>query len=306
MNHTIATIAVLVASVFWGTTGTAASFAPDISPFAIGAFAMGFGGVLLCLTSLTQLINNAITLRKHYPLTLLGSACVAIYPLAFYTSMNSAGVAIGTVVSIASAPLFTVLLEYLIEKKPLATRWLVSFCFGAVGICLIALGKDSHSAAKGLFSQNIGILLGLIAGLTYAGYSWVAKRLISNGVHSRATMASLFGGAACVLLPSLLITGDTLFATVINTSVALYMAIVPMFFGYWLFSIGLKTIAASQAVLITLLEPIIATVLAIVILNEQFQQIGWLGIGLVGVSLVIQTVNIKQFVIHCKKRILTI
>ncbi|MCG9736100.1 DMT family transporter [Pseudoalteromonas shioyasakiensis] len=306
MNHTIATIAVLVASVFWGTTGTAASFAPDISPFAIGAFAMGFGGVLLCLTSLTQLINNASTLRKHYPLPLLGSACVAIYPLAFYTSMNSAGVAIGTVVSIASAPLFTVLLEYLIEKKPFATRWLVSFCFGAVGICLIALGKDSHSAAKGLFSQNIGILLGLIAGLTYAGYSWVAKRLISNGVHSRATMASLFGGAACVLLPSLLITGNTLFATVINTSVALYMAIVPMFFGYWLFSIGLKTIAASQAVLITLLEPIIATVLAIVILNEQFQQIGWLGIGLVGVSLVIQTVNIKQFVIHCKKRILTI
>ena len=281
MNHTIATIAVLVASVFWGTTGTAASFAPDISPFAIGAFAMGFGGVLLCLTSLTQLINNAITLRKHYPLTLLGSACVAIYPLAFYTSMNSAGVAIGTVVSIASAPLFTVLLEYLIEKKPFATRWLVSFCFGAIGI-------------------------GLIAGLTYAGYSWVAKRLISNGVHSRATMASLFGSAACVLLPSLLFTGDALFATVTNTSVALYMAIVPMFLGYWLFSIGLKTIAASQAVLITLLEPIIATVLAIVVLNEQFQQIGWFGIGLVSISLVIQTVNIKQFVIHCKKRILTI
>ena len=113
MNHTIA---VLVASVFWGTTGTAASFAPDISPFAIGAFAMGFGGVLLCLISLNQLINNASTLRKHYRLTLLGSVCVAIYPLAFYTSMNSAGVAIGTVVSIASAPLFTVLLEYLIEK----------------------------------------------------------------------------------------------------------------------------------------------------------------------------------------------
>ena len=85
MKHTIATMAVLVASVFWGTTGTAASFAPDISPFAIGAFAMGFGGVLLCLTSLTQLINNASTLRKHYRLTLLGSACVAIYPLSFYT-----------------------------------------------------------------------------------------------------------------------------------------------------------------------------------------------------------------------------
>ena len=102
MNHAIATIAVLVASVFWGTTGTAASFAPDISPFAIGAFAMGFGGVLLCLTAIKQLIDDANKLSQHYRLILLGSACVAIYPLAFYTSMNSAGVAIGTVISIAS------------------------------------------------------------------------------------------------------------------------------------------------------------------------------------------------------------
>ena len=82
------------------------------------------------------------------------------------------------------------------------------------------------------------------------------------------------------------------------------MAIVPMFLGYWLFSIGLKTIAASQAVLITLLEPIIATILAIVILNEQFQQIGWLGIGLVSISLIIQTVNFKRILVRYSKRLL--
>lgn len=34
-------LAVVVASFLWGTTGTAAQYAPTISPFAIGAFAMG-------------------------------------------------------------------------------------------------------------------------------------------------------------------------------------------------------------------------------------------------------------------------
>ena len=33
-------IAIVIASFLWGTTETAAQFAPEISPVAIGAFAM--------------------------------------------------------------------------------------------------------------------------------------------------------------------------------------------------------------------------------------------------------------------------
>ncbi|HBZ8439976.1 TPA: EamA family transporter, partial [Serratia marcescens] len=44
-------LAIVIASFLWGTTGTAASFAPDISSFAIGAFSMGFGGILLCVNA---------------------------------------------------------------------------------------------------------------------------------------------------------------------------------------------------------------------------------------------------------------
>lgn len=42
-------IAVLIASILWGTTGTAASYAPNLSPLAIGAIAMGGGGLLQAL-----------------------------------------------------------------------------------------------------------------------------------------------------------------------------------------------------------------------------------------------------------------
>ena len=40
------TLSVVAASVLWGTTGTAATFAPGVSPLAIGAVAMGAGGLL--------------------------------------------------------------------------------------------------------------------------------------------------------------------------------------------------------------------------------------------------------------------
>ncbi|MEN6670337.1 hypothetical protein AAJP47_08175 [Psychrobacter sp. B38] len=41
-----AVICVVIASIFWGTTGTVSALAPDISPLAIGAFAMCVGGGL--------------------------------------------------------------------------------------------------------------------------------------------------------------------------------------------------------------------------------------------------------------------
>ena len=46
-------VALVLASLLWGTTGTTASFLPDdVSPLAIGASTMGIGGALLTPGSL--------------------------------------------------------------------------------------------------------------------------------------------------------------------------------------------------------------------------------------------------------------
>lgn len=282
-------LAIVVACFFWGTTGTAASFTPNVSPLATGAFAMGGGGVLLVLHAFRELYKDLPVLRASYQLMLIGGVAVAIYPLAFYSSMRMSGVAVGTVVSIASAPFFTVLLECLISKKAVSKPWLVSFVIGAVGITLLTLGKDVPKASATLVSLHyLGVILGLVAGLSYALYSWAAKGMIERGVHSKSAMASMFGLAAAVLLPSLLITGENLFSTPNNLGVAVYMAVVPMFLGYVLFGYGLKFISASQATLITLLEPAVATIMAVMIVGEQINSIGWLGMGLIVLCLLLQ------------------
>ena len=99
------TIAILVASILWGTTGTAAAFAPTLGPLAIGAVAMGGGGLLQALVASRAIRENRQFIRRNIPIILLGIAAVGIYPLAFYSSMHYAGITIGTVVSIGSAPL---------------------------------------------------------------------------------------------------------------------------------------------------------------------------------------------------------
>jgi DME family drug/metabolite transporter len=69
------------------------------------------------------------------------------------------------------------------------------------------------------------------------------------------------------------------------------MAIIPMFLGYLLFGFGLNFIDASKATLITLIEPLVATILAIFIIGERFKVIGWVGIALVSLCLLMQTIK---------------
>lgn len=290
-----AVLCVVVASVLWGTTGTASAFIPDVSPLGIGAFAMGVGGILLVLNAKKHLVSDKAKLLSQPKVLFIGSLCVAIYPLAFYSSMRLAGVAIGTVISIASAPFFTVMMERLISNKHITRRWKISFTFGVIGVILLTLGKTHYlDVTVASSNQVLGVLLGLVAGLTYATYSWSARQMIENGVNAKSAMASMFGLSAILLLPSLLFTGDNLFLDVKHISVALYMAIAPMFLGYLLFGQALRVIEASRATLITLLEPIVATILAIIIIGEAFSPIGWLGMGLMVICLLLQVIKIPK------------
>lgn len=291
-NQALGFIAVIIAGIMWGTTGTAASFAPDVNALAIGAIATGGGGLLMLLKAFPQLLKQRHLLTQHFLTVIMGGLCVLIYPLAFYSSMRLAGVAIGTVVSIASAPCFAVILEWLLNRKVITAKWILSFALGATGIVLLALGKsEAEILTTGDAQREWGILLGLIAGLTYAGYSWTGKALITHGTTSGVSMASQFGFAACLLLPSLYFTGDNVMASATNISVAVYMAFLPIFIGYLLFGYGLKSIDASTATLITLLEPVVATVLAVVVLNERFSLSGWAGIVLIGACIAVQMIT---------------
>ncbi|WP_368396698.1 EamA family transporter [Streptomyces sclerotialus] len=108
-------LCVPLASVLWGTTGTAATFARAVGPLAIGAVAMGVGGLLQALAAAPRIAREASRLRAQRGAVLLGAVAVGVHPLAFYSSMHLAGVAAGAVVSIGSAPLASVLIERVVE-----------------------------------------------------------------------------------------------------------------------------------------------------------------------------------------------
>ncbi|OBT25568.1 DMT family transporter [Vibrio splendidus] len=284
------TLAILFASILWGTTGTAASFAPDLSPLAIGAFSMGVGGLMQAGLAYRKILFAFDKLLQNKKLLTVSALALAIYPLAFYSSMKLSGVAIGTVVSIATAPFFSALLECLISKKNnINKRWLTSFAIGVVGIGLLVFSESSSANESGDDLKLLGIALGLLAGLCYAIYSWATKALIDKDIESQAAMGSIFGLGAMLLLPTLWFTGDNLFSSQTNVLVISYLTLIPQCLGYVAFSFGLRHVTASSANLLTLFEPVVAAVLAVCVVGELIPFIGWLGMFLIVLCLLIQS-----------------
>lgn len=277
---TRATIALVLACLMWGTTGTVAHFMPpEVSPVAIGAATMGVGGVLLFLASARGALA-AIRDPAARRWLALGAVGVAVYPLAFYPAMNLAGVAIGNVVSLGTGPVFAALLEWVWERRPLSRRWALCTAAAIGGVALLAFGRGDQVGPN----VPAGIGLGLIAGLAYALYTYAASRAIRTGHHSRAVMGGMFGIGAIPLWVVLLFLGAPILNSWSSIGIAAYLAIGPTFLGYLLFGIGLRSIRSSAATTITLLEPVVATALAVLVVGERLSVLGWAGLVLIVVA----------------------
>ena len=199
-SHHRAVLMLLAASMLWGTTGTAASFAEGASPLAIGAASLGIGGLLQAVAGIRAMLRHRAQLGQHRGLILAGAAGVLAYPLAFYSSMHLGGVALGTVISLGSAPLFSGLLERIMDGAQLSRRWYLAAALGIAGSTLLGMAR-ADGAGSGLMVAA-SCLLGLLAGASYALYSWAAGRIMAADIPRSAAVGAVFGGGGLLLMPA--------------------------------------------------------------------------------------------------------
>lgn len=272
-------LSIALASVLWGTTGTAASLLPaDVSPLFVGAATMGIGGMLLLVAS----PRGAMALlrdRTAHGWLGVGAVSVFVYPLAFYPGMDLAGVAIGTVVALGSAPIFAAALEVVLERRAPGWPWLIGTGVALLGMILLIGGEGV--IGQNPAARNTGIILGLLAGVSYAVYTYGSVRLIARGHAARSVMGAVFGLGAVLLMPLVLVLGSPHWSDSATMPIVAYLALGPMFLAYLLFGQGLRTVGSSSATAITLIEPVVATLLAVTVVGEQLSAGAWLGLALI-------------------------
>ncbi|WP_133518196.1 DMT family transporter [Curtobacterium flaccumfaciens] len=283
--------AVVVAAAVWGTTGTATHFAPGVPAFVFGAVTFGLGGLVLAAAAGRGTLR-AIARRGTRGWVLLGAASLVVYAVAFYAALADAGVALGTTVAIGSSPVFAGLVEWASDRRRVTPRWVVATLVSVVGMVVVTLARSEGSHADG--SLVLGLGSALLAGLTYALYSWSVARGMQatppvRGARTRSDgrglVGAVFGLAAVPLVVLAVVGGHDHLGVPAHWPVFLYLALVPTVLGHSLYAFGLRSVSASVATLLSLLEPVVAAVLAVLVVGEHLGVLGWAGIGLVVVGL---------------------
>lgn len=321
-------IFVLLACVLWGTTGTAHSFAPEgMSAHWVGALRLVVAASFFIV--LATIAPKAAAQPAQMPQTpstqnrtldrglaraqaqspsdgatattaaalpsgqlLLCALCMVAYNLAFFDGLRRTGVGLGTAVAIGSSPVFAGLLSAALLKRWPARAWWLGTAIGIVGGALMALanhGDETGHLASG-WDLMLGLALCLLAGLAYGSYAVLCQPLLARAGVARAN-AWVFATAALLSLPAAAGLGGALPAMdVRGWGVVVYLGVFATGLAYWFFSQGLRTISAATGVTLSKAEPIVAFVLAIVVLGEPVSAQAIVGLTLVlaGLALVMR------------------
>ena len=282
-----AVAAVLAAAVLFGTTGTAQALGPDsTSPLGVGAVRLAVGGLalLLVLPLVGGSAGSAARLWRT-PVGLLAGLCTALYQVCFFAAVDRAGVALGTLVTIGSGPVFAGLLGALLLRERVETSWLV-----ATGTCVAGLALLSLSGGGSAGGDAVGLLLALASGAAYAAYTVAAKQLMRAGRPPADVMASAFALGGLLLVPLLATQPLGWLTTPGGWALAAYLGLVTTTAAYLLFGRGLAVLAAGPVTTLVLAEPLVATALGVGVLDERLPAPGVAGAGLVLAGLALQGV----------------
>jgi DME family drug/metabolite transporter len=263
---------VLLAAVLWGTVGTTQTFLTDgINPLTVAMMrsAVG-GGTLLFIAILMRKIKFRHWAWKY---TFFAALSMALFQPLFFSSVRLTGVAIGTVVTIGSSPVFAGLIDWLYFKNKPTRTWGVATLLAIVGCVLLFVNKGEATV------NPVGIALALCAGTAFAIYTHVSKALMEKE-EALPAVAMTFSISALLLCPISLVYGIEWVGQSANWLPLAFMGVFGTSIAYLLFLTGLQKISSSSAVTLSLGEPLTAAILGVFLVGEYLSVTAWIGVAM--------------------------
>ena len=279
---------VLMAAMLWGTTGTAQTLAPAGLPAHwVGALRLLFSAVFFLVFVLFAFRGASLSTHlSQVPWRWVGVAGVtmAAYNLSFFAGVKASSVAVGTAIALGSGPIWAGLLQMAVVRRSPAGAWWGGTLLAVAGGIWMVLGSASQ-----LQISASGVALCLVAGLSYAAYTLISKRMVSSTPAPIVTLC-IFSCAALLALP-LARAGSALPATSWQGwGILVYLGVVATGVAYLLFTHALRRVSGTTAVSMCLAEPLTAFVLAVLVVGERPPLAAYAGLVLVmaGLALVVR------------------
>lgn len=230
-----------------------------LSALDITAYRAAIAGLAICVLLSLQKKPIKLHRAKDYVIAILLGIAVGIHWVTYFAGMQLAGITVG-MLAFFTYPVITVFLEPLLNKSKPKTKDIISAVVVIFGIYLLIpnvnLGDDI----------TLGVLTGVVSALFFALRNITHKRYFSE-----------YGGPQTMfyqtLVASLMLCAFIeVPITEINDTDLILLLIAGVVFTampHSLFAASLKHLSAATAGLISCLQPLYGTILAIIILHER-------------------------------------
>ncbi|GIE98466.1 DMT family transporter [Paractinoplanes rishiriensis] len=275
----------VVAGTLWGAgglTGSLLAREAGLTAPAVATYRLGAGGLLLVLYLILTGRPAPRGRRAWTRITVLGLLAAA-FQASYFASVSRVSVSLATLLTIGAAPVLVLAVESVLGRRRLGGRAL-----GTVGLAVLGLTLLVGIPGNGLEWPAVlaGSGFALLAAATFATMTMVGAapvpgldELASTGFAFTlgAVVLAPFAGAGLGFPPSPPAIGLLLLLGAGPTAIAW-----AAYFG------GLRVAGAGTAALMALLEPLVGTALAIVILGDRLGPAGVAGALLLVAALAVE------------------
>ena len=279
-KHNIGPLLILLAGCFWGSMG--------IFVRRLGTF--GFSSVqIVCIrVTLAALFFSVLLLAKDrrgfrialrdLPLFLgLGFGSILFFTVCYFTAITMMPLSTAAIL-LYTSPIWIMLMSVLFFREKLNAVKLVALGLAFAGCVLV-------SGVSGEGITLAGLLVGLGSGIGYGLYSilgTVALRKYSPYTVTAYTFLFAAAGSWAVCSPRDMVAKfaaapDLVSLLLFCCLTALVTAVIP-FLAY---TLGLRSVEASRAGILATVEPLVATIIGILVFSEPLTWLSGLGILLI-------------------------
>ena len=264
-TNALSILSVLGALILWSSSFVAIKFAYTTYPpltLAVARFVVA----TLILGLLTLLPKNRVKLEKKdiFTVAVCGLTGIMLYAVLQNIAMQWTSASSATLI-IASYPIITLLMESLIYKKKLSAVKIIAVLIAIVGVVILAYVK----AETRLEGELLGILLLVLAGVVWAIYNFMTKKVVNRYPPITLLFYSTLFGTIFLLPLALLERGQWQQPTLTSFSCMMFLGVFCSVIAYLLYNRGLKTMAASTVTSMLNLVPIFGVFFSWLLLGEQ-------------------------------------
>jgi DME family drug/metabolite transporter len=275
---------VALAATLWGSIGFVVALLSGgvmaSDPLLIACGRVALAAPVLWVWHRVRSGRWGITLSTAHVLVLVAAGVVfALYHVTYFAAIPRVGLTYAVLLNICTAPLFAMIIARVTLAERIQRAQILAVALAVLG-CVVLVGGVPVSA----HIDGVGVALAVAAGLCYAALTVLTRRVApeADPVTIQAVIMSV---AAGVLLLGL--TQTPVVLTGLPWLSLLYLALVPTVLSYVLYTRGLSVVGATTAASLTLLEPLVSTMLAVGILGERMSAVSWVGAVVLGMSLLL-------------------